>query len=61
MKFDLNITLGNDAMLNERDLADAIRRVAQSVEQFEIVAGSTIIGAVVRDENGNKVGSWHVE
>jgi hypothetical protein len=61
MKFQLTITLGNDAMLNEQDLADAIRRVAQSVEQFEIVAGSTIIGGTTRDDNGNKVGSWVVE
>jgi hypothetical protein len=61
MKFQLTITLGNDAMLNERDLAKAIRRVAESVANFSITPGSTIIGGTTRDENGNKVGTWFVE
>ena len=61
MKFQLTITLGNDAMLNEEDLARAIRRVAESVEQFSIEAGVTLIAGTTRDENGNKVGSWYVE
>lgn len=61
MKFQLTISLGNDAMLNEHDLAEAIRKVANSVEQFSIEAGSTIIGGTTRDENGNKVGTWFVE
>jgi hypothetical protein len=61
MKFQLTITLGNDAMQDEHDLADAIRRVAESVANFSITPGSTIIGGTTRDENGNKVGTWFVE
>jgi hypothetical protein len=61
VKFELTISLGNDAMNNEQDLADAIRKVANSVEQFSIEAGSTIIGGTTRDENGNKVGTWFVQ
>lgn len=61
MKFELTISLGNDAMNNEQDLADAIRKVANSVEQFSITPGSTIIGGTTRDENGNKVGTWFVQ
>jgi len=61
VKFELTISLGNDAMKDENDLADAIRRVAESVANFSITPGSTIIGGTTRDENGNKVGTWFVQ
>jgi len=50
-EFTLQITLGNDAMQDLSDIADALRRVAGALEDGRS-AGP------IRDINGNTVGEW---
>lgn len=51
-EFKLRIRLGNAAMMNGADVADALRRVA------DVVQDSGDDSAGIRDLNGNTVGSW---
>jgi DUF917 family protein len=59
MTFTLTIELGNDAMQDAQDVADALRAAADYIEQSggfdHIDAGK------VRDVNGNTVGEWAVD
>ena len=62
MKFTLSITLGNDAMQDNGDVADALRRVANEIESdgwgtrlTDGYAAQTIF-----DINGNDVGHFKV-
>jgi hypothetical protein len=50
-EFHVSVNLGNDAMVNAYDLATALRKVAEQVENGDI-------GDDVRDFNGNTVGRW---
>ena len=52
-KFVLVINLGNEAMQTATDVMEALRTVAAQVEQAE--------GNSIKDDNGNKVGSWCFE
>jgi hypothetical protein len=54
-KFILTIELGNDAMQTEMDIANALREIASRIT----LTGKD--GGVIRDENGNTVGSWVCE
>jgi hypothetical protein len=59
MRFVLAIDLGNDAMVNGKDVREAIlnsRAMAGYDEAYK--AGEA---GAIRDRNGNRVGSWHVE
>ena len=49
-EFTLRIKLGNDAMQNREDVANALNLVADGVEYLD--RGSIL------DYNGNKVGEW---
>lgn len=64
MKFQLEIELGNDAMLTGGDVASALRRIADKLDVLDrTTAGSDLEGVeegTVRDLNGNKVGRWSV-
>lgn len=64
MKFKLEIELGNDAMKTARHLNAAIRKVASSVlaheDDDEEGFKDKVIGSVILDENGNKVGRWEI-
>lgn len=51
-KFTLTIDLGNDAMCSTGDIAEALRNVADRLELYAEDSG------IIRDENGNKVGTW---
>lgn len=51
MRFNLSITLGNDAMKDQRDVARTLRDVA---DRIELEAGD----APIHDDNGNKCGRW---
>jgi hypothetical protein len=51
-EFTLRIDLGNDAMREPEDIADALRRVAQMIENSHGAGGS------IMDNNGNTVGKF---
>jgi hypothetical protein len=53
-KFTLEITLGNYAMQTPEDIADALQKAASHVQ-----AGYG--NGVIRDVNGNSVGSYAIE
>jgi hypothetical protein len=57
-KFVLEIELGNDAMQTGSDIASAIRRVADHVEEM----GTAVVAfkETIRDLNGNSVGYFKV-
>jgi len=62
MRFQVTITLGNDAMRTRADLAHALLQIAQGMgaaadEGDESEVGRDEIGTV-RDINGNRVGEW---
>lgn len=58
-KFNCNIELGNDAMQNPQELAEALRELANRIENID---ETTILdGAKILDDNGNEVGSWEYE
>lgn len=50
----ISIELGNDAMQTPAQAADALRTVADRIEN------NTLSGVVV-DDNGNTVGHWNFE
>ena len=58
MTFTLKIRLGNSAMSTWVDIANAVRSVADDIPQCDEPA--TKYGAVVMDDNGNRVGEWSV-
>lgn len=57
MEFKLNIELGNAAMDTAGDVARALEAVAHKLRHEDCIdcTGS------IRDENGNRVGSWKVQ
>lgn len=59
--FKLTVRLGNEAMQSAGDIADVLRRAADSVESCadDIERGSSV-SSNVRDANGNTVGGWSV-
>jgi hypothetical protein len=54
--FVLRIALGNDAMKDERDVAEALRAAADKVESRG--TPDYLGGSLILDGNGNTVGSW---
>lgn len=52
-KFELEIALGNAAMQTSADVARALERIASRLRNI-----ADDEGASIRDENGNKVGTW---
>jgi hypothetical protein len=50
--FTLELELGNEAMQSPEDIADALRRVAQMIENSHGAEGS------IMDNNGNTVGKF---
>ena len=59
MKFQLEIELGNDAMQTLDDVITALKASRKSLAD-----GGDVLNAhdrdILRDENGNTVGSWKV-
>ena len=53
-KFTLKIELGNDAMLSRRDVARALRKVADRLRNEDRD------DAKILDDNGNSVGEWEL-
>lgn len=62
MRFVLTLELGNDAMQTASDIARALRETASKLVQggYDNVANVGDAGPI-RDDNGNRVGGWHVE
>lgn len=62
MRFVLTINLGNEAMQTASDIARALRDTASKLVQggYGNLASDGDSGPI-RDDNGNRVGSWHVE
>lgn len=58
--FKLTIRLGNDAMCSSEDVAAALRKLADKLGHWGRFDG-LIIGSVIMDDNGNKVGNWSVD
>lgn len=54
--FQLEIRLGNEAMRDSADIADALERLARRLRDTTIPGYSR--DGVIRDENGNTVGGW---
>ena len=59
MIFKLEIALGNAAMQEPSDVADALGNVAGQLQGRAVDDWGGYQG--IKDENGNQVGSWHVE
>lgn len=53
-KFVLTINIGNDAMQSNHDIAQALREVADSVEEGHNMGK-------IHDYNGNRVGRYDLE
>lgn len=62
-QFRIYLEVGNAAMETDRDVARALRDVAETLEQdpSEWVGGTRPTARVIHDANGNRVGAWSVE
>ena len=64
MRFTLSIELGNDAMQTQYDIARALIDTGSRLLRVPNASGRTPLdgdSGIVRDDNGNRVGGWHVE
>ena len=65
MKFLMRISLGNDAMQDGRDIARALRKAADEIEDEgpfeEPLVVDTVLVKGIWDDNGNNVGMWTVK
>jgi len=61
MKLEITVPVDETADNIAEALADSVRRIANSIAQFEITAGSTILSGTTRDDNGKAVGHFHVQ
>lgn len=59
MRFDLCITMGNDAMQTGMDIAESLRGVAALIED-ETLDTLGMPAGPIKDINGNVVGGWEV-
>jgi len=56
--FTLTLRLGNDAMLDAMDVADALRSAAGWLEEYAVMSPGE--SGSLLDQNGNRVGGWTV-
>lgn len=65
MKLTLTIETGNDAMQTGDDLAKALKAVSKTVanifEGGEPMGDFAVSPMTIRDDNGNRVGSWEIQ
>jgi len=59
MRFTLDITLGNEAMQTAEDIATALAKLGEQLATFDESNWPGTEG-IIRDENGNTVGTWQV-
>ncbi len=55
-RFTISIDIGNDAMKSMCDVADTIRELLDTVPAYALETKN----GVIRDANGNKVGTYKV-
>jgi hypothetical protein len=60
MEFILKISLGNEAMLSREDVGAALESVGRRLRHTGGEFNVTNFPYLVRDANGNKVGTWEV-
>ena len=61
MRFVLTIELGNDAMSTDGHIATALKQAAKSILSYQDRIPEIGDSGPIRDVNGNRIGSWHVE
>lgn len=61
LTFTLTITLGNDAMQSDHDIARALRAVANTLSESDDSPSNLAGPELIRDVNGNRVGEWGVK
>ena len=62
MELKLTIRTGNDTMQSGEDLADALERAARHVRYLgPEPLPEPVSSQVIRDINGQRVGTWHIE
>lgn len=74
MRFQLHISLGNDAMKTPRDIAAALHKIADELDATyagqrdegpdgwnDDITEQDALAVTIRDENGNTVGNWKIE
>lgn len=61
MRFVLTIELGNDAMQTSHDIGRALQNVAKRLLAYPVCDPQPDNADRIRDDNGNRVGGWHVE
>jgi hypothetical protein len=57
-KFTLSIELGNAAMQDDNDIADALEAIAIRLRTHQYCQGQDDFTRGIKDENGNHVGEW---
>lgn len=60
MKLEVTVPVDSTEDNIAEALAEALRRIADSVSQFNITRDS-LIGGTTRDDNGKAVGNWHIQ
>ena len=61
MKLFVNIELGNDAMKTAEDLAQAVEYIANRIRAaYDSAPIQAICNGRVKDDNGNRVGTWGI-
>lgn len=61
MKFIIEIELENDAMQDQHDVAEALRRTADRLNKYVSSSwGPYALEGKILDRNGNSVGKWEV-
>lgn len=62
MTFKLTIELGNAEMQTGRNVAQALKSIAEKVEDTEDFSEADVYDRTgkIRDDNGNTVGKWAV-
>jgi predicted metal-dependent TIM-barrel fold hydrolase len=58
MRFALTIKLGNDGMSSPYDVARALDELASDLKRNGLIGVGEV--GIIRDVNGNRVGSWEV-
>lgn len=57
--FTLTLKMGNAAMMTPADVADALRRAAYWIEEYETAEADT--ARSILDQNGQRVGEWRFD
>jgi hypothetical protein len=58
--FIIRLNLGNAAMRTPGDVANALRRTADSLDRMDRYTMGRQTDGLIKDINGNTVGSWGV-